>query len=174
MLLADKLRQDGLDYEIVNASQSGGTTSGGLARLAPHLGKKVDIFVLELGINDAFRGIPIAEIRSNLQEIIDRVKKANPGVRIVICGMQVPNYSDDDYVTQFAGMYSDLAQKNGAALVPSLLEHVLGNPELNLSDRIHPNAAGQKILAQNVWHVLEPIARRLSDPVPSGVTIGTR
>src|ERR1700720_3205939 len=100
-LLIDKLHAASLSFEVTNASASGGTTDGGLHRLPPHLKRKIDIFILELGINDAFRGVPIDEIRDNLQEIIDRVKRTNPNVRIVICGMQLPNSSTDDYVSAF-------------------------------------------------------------------------
>ena len=162
MLLVDKLRAAGLDFEVINASQSGVTTQGVLNRLPPHLKRPIDIFILELGINDAFRGIPISEIRDNLQEIIDQVKARNPGARIVVVGMQMPNYSADDYVSAFGQMFADLAAKNHAALVPYLLEGVGGDPSLNLPDGIHPNAAGHKILAQNVWRVLEPVAREVS------------
>ena len=158
-LLVEKLRAAGLNYEVINASQSGGTTTGGLRRLPPHLKHKIDIFILELGINDAFMGVPIDQIRNNLQEIIDQVKAHNPDARIVIAGMRLPNYSTDDYVRVFGQIYVDLAAKNRAALVPYLLEGVGGDPSLNLPDRIHPNAAGQKILAENVWRILEPIAR---------------
>jgi len=90
------------------------------------------------------------------------VKRAHPNVRIVIAGMRLPNYSADDYVSAFGKMYVDLAAKNHAALVPYLLEGVGGDPQLNFPDRLHPNAAGQKILAENVWRVLEPIAREVS------------
>jgi acyl-CoA thioesterase-1 len=76
--------------------------------------------------------------------------------------MQLPNYAADDYVSAFGKMFGGLAAKNGAALVPYLLEGVAGDPALNLPDGIHPNAAGQKILAENVWRVLEPIAREVS------------
>jgi acyl-CoA thioesterase I len=158
-LLVEKLRAAGLNYEVINASQSGGTTTGGLRRLPPHLKHKIDIFILELGINDAFMGLPIDQIRNNLQEIIEHVKAHNPDARIVIAGMRLPNYSTDDYVRVFGQIYVDLAAKNRAALVPYLLEGVGGDPSLNLPDRIHPNAAGQKILAENVWRILEPIAR---------------
>jgi acyl-CoA thioesterase I len=79
----------------------------------------------------------------------------------VIAGMQLPNYGADDYVFAFGRMFTDLATKNNAALVPYLLQGVAGDPSLNLPDGIHPNAAGQKILAENVWRVLEPIAREL-------------
>lgn len=162
-LLAGKLHDAGLNnFEMTNASQTGGTTVGGLQRLGPHLKPKIDIFVLELGINDAFRGEPIAQIRSNLQEIIDRVKAKNPSVHIIICGMQLPNYTADDYVFAFGQLYADLAAKNNATLIPYLLGGVAGDPNLNQPDRVHPTAAGQKILAENVWKVLEPIAREVA------------
>lgn len=161
-LLLDKLRALGLEFEVVNASQSGGTTTSGLARLASHLKRKIDIFILELGINDAFLGRPVEQIEANLQEIIDEVKARNPNVRVIIAGMQLPNYTADDYVSAFGRMYADLAAKNNAALLPYLLEGVGGKSDLNLGDGIHPNARGQKVLAENVWRVLEPIAREVA------------
>lgn len=162
MLLVGKLRAAGLSYELTNASQSGGTTAGGLERLPPHLKHKIDIFILELGTNDLFRGIPSDEIRSNLQEIIDRVRRANPKARLIICGMQLPDSSGDDDISAFGKIYVDLAARNHAALVPYLLAGVAGDPSLNLLDGIHPNAAGHKILAKNVWRVLERIAREVA------------
>ncbi len=162
-LLAEKLRDAGLtNFEITNASQSGGQTGGGLRRLPAQLKRKVDIFILELGINDAFWGVPSAQIRDNLQSIIDQVKTRNPDVRVIIAGMQLPNYAADDYVSAFGQIYADLAAKNKAGLVPYLLEGVGGDPNLNQADRVHPNAAGQKILAENVWRILEPIAREVA------------
>ncbi len=158
-LLVHKLREAGLNYEVTNASASGGTTDGGLRRLPPHLKRKIDIFILELGINDLFLGTPVEEIRNNLQAIIDKVKTRNPNVRIIICGMQLPNSSSGNYVGAFGQMFADLAAKNHAALVPYLLQGVGGDPLLNLPDHIHPNAAGQRVLAENVWRVLKPIAR---------------
>jgi len=133
-----------------------------LQRLPVHLKRKIDIFVLELGINDAFRGVPMDQIQNNLQRIIDKVKARNPNVRVVIAGMQLPNYGADDYVSAFGRMFAELAARNGAALVPYLLDRVAGDPSLNLPDGIHPNAAGQKVLAENVWRVLEPIAREVN------------
>jgi acyl-CoA thioesterase I len=159
MLLTSQLRAAGLEFEIINASQSGGTTTGGLARLPAHLERRIDIFILELGINDAFRGVSVAEIEQNLQEMIDRVRASSRGVHVIIAGMQLSDYSADPYLRAFGQMYSELAAKNHAALVPYLLKGVGGNPALNLGDHIHPNAAGHKILAQTVWSVLEPIAR---------------
>ena len=168
-LLAKKLGAIGLNFDVINASVSGGTTNGGLQRLAAQLTRKIDIFILQLGINDAFRGLSVAQIRDNLQTIIDRVKAKNPEVRVIVVGMQLPNYSTDDFVRDYGQMYVDLAAKNHAGLVPYLLEGVGGNPELNLPDLIHPNAAGHKILAENVWRVLEPIARETSAQAPARV-----
>jgi acyl-CoA thioesterase-1 len=159
LLLADKLRAAGLNFQVTNASATGGTTEGGLERLPAHLKRKIDIFILELGINDAFRGLPVDQIQNNLQQIIDKVKARNPNVRVVITGMQLPNYATDDYVFAFGKIFAELAAKNGGALVPYLLDGVAGDPSLNLPDGIHPNAAGQRILAENVWRVLEPLAR---------------
>jgi acyl-CoA thioesterase-1 len=159
LLLANKLRAAGLNFQVTNASATGGTTEGGLERLPAHLKRKIDIFILELGINDAFRGLPVDQIQNNLQQIIDKVKARNPNVRVVIAGMQLPNYAADDYVFAFGKIFAELAAKNGGALVPYLLDGVAGDPSLNLPDGIHPNAAGQRILAENVWRVLEPLAR---------------
>ena len=159
-LLANKLRAAGLNFQVTNASQTGGTTDGGLERLPGHLKRKIDIFILELGINDAFRGVPVDQIQNNLQQMIDKVKARNPNVRVVIAGMAAPKaFGADDYVLAFGKSFAELAAKNSAALVPYLLDGVAGDPSLNLPDGIHPNAAGQRILAENVWRVLEPVAR---------------
>jgi acyl-CoA thioesterase-1 len=159
-LLANKLRAAGLNFQVTNASQTGGTTDGGLERLPGHLKRKIDIFILELGINDAFRGVPVDQIQNNLQQIIDKVKARNPDVRVVIAGMAAPQaVGADDYVSAFGRMFAELATRNGVLLVPYLLEGVAGDPSLNLPDGIHPNATGQKVLADNVWRVLEPVAR---------------
>jgi acyl-CoA thioesterase-1 len=158
-LLAKKAGATGFNVRVLNAGVSGDTTAGGLRRLPNLLDHRIDILVLELGINDAFRGVPIEQIRSNLQSIIDRAKARFPGVRILIAGMQLPQFAEDDYVRAFGEMFGELARKNNAALVPFLLKGVAGDPTLNLPDAIHPNAAGQRVLAENVWRVLEPIAR---------------
>jgi acyl-CoA thioesterase-1 len=166
-LIGEKMREADYEFEVVNAGWSGDTTAGGLRRLPEVLRsrKKIDIFILELGINDAFRGVTIQQMRANLQAIIDQTRTRHPGVAVVIAGMQLPLYSSDDYVSAFGEMYRTLAEKNRAALIPYLLEGVGGNPEMNQLDRVHPNAAGQRVLADNVWRVLEPMLRKMTVPV---------
>ena len=161
-LLSEQMREAGYEFEIVNAGSSGDTTTGGLRRLPAILRahKKIDVLILELGINDAFRGVPIEQIRSNLQTIIDQTRARYPNVSIVIAGMQLPDYSSTDYVGAFGAIFAALAEKNRATLIPYFLEGVGGNPALNQWDRVHPNAAGQRVLAQNVWRVLEPLLKQ--------------
>jgi acyl-CoA thioesterase-1 len=168
-LIGEKMREAGYEFEVVNAGWSGDTTAGGLRRLPEVLRsrKKIDIFILELGINDAFRGVTIEQMRSNLQAIIDQVRARHPGAAIIIAGMQLPLYSSDDYVSAFGRMFATLAEKNRATLIPYLLEGVGGNPEMNQLDRVHPNAAGQRVLAENVWKVLEPMLRKMSEKSPA-------
>ncbi|MEY2557828.1 MAG: acyl-CoA thioesterase [Verrucomicrobiota bacterium] len=162
-LIAEKMRSANYQFEVINAGSSGDTTAGGLRRLPPLLrGKKIDILILALGINDAFRGVPIEQMRSNLQAIIDQTRARRPKVSVVIAGMQLPLVSSDGYVRAFGEMFGALAEKNHAALIPYLLEGVGGDPDLNQFDRIHPNAAGQRILAENVWRVLEPLLAKIS------------
>jgi acyl-CoA thioesterase-1 len=162
-LIADRMREAGYDFEIVNAGSSGDTTGGGLRRLPAILRahKKIDIFILELGINDAFRGVSIEQIRANLQAIIDQVRARYPNASIVVAGMQLPDYSSDDYVGAFGRIFGAVAEKNRATLIPFFLEGVGGNPALNQWDRVHPNAAGQRVLAENVWRILEPLVRQI-------------
>jgi acyl-CoA thioesterase I len=168
-LVAEKMREAGYEFEVVNAGSSGDTTSGGLRRLPALLcaHKKIDVFILELGINDAFRGVELDQIRDNLQAIIDQVRARHPEAALVIAGMQLPGYSSEDYVKTFGSIFAGLAEKNRATLIPFFLEGVAGNPELNQWDRVHPNAAGQRVLAENVWRVLEPILRKAPREKPA-------
>src|SRR5256885_3960081 len=164
-LVAEKMRTAGYEFEVVNAGSSGDTTTGGLRRLPAILRAhhEIDIFILELGINDAFRGVPIEQIRANLQAIVDQVRARHPNVAIVVAGMQLPDYSSNDYLGAFGALFAPLAEKNRATLIPFFLEDVGGNPELNQWDRVHPNAAGQRVLADNVWRVLEPMLRKIRE-----------
>ena len=112
-------------------------------------------------INDGLRGLPVDGAKQNLQAIIDRTKSKYPAVKVVLVGMQVPSNLGRDYTTGFRAIFPDLAAANSAALIPFLLDGVGGIPELNLPDGIHPTPAGHKIVAENVWKVLEPVLRTM-------------
>jgi acyl-CoA thioesterase-1 len=156
-LIEQKIHSRNLPFEVVNAGLSGDTSAGGLRRIDWLVQKKIDVLVLELGANDGLRGLPIVAMELNLQAIIDRVKAKNPQAKIVIAGMQIPPNLGGDYATAFRAAFAELAQKNNAALIPFLLEDVGGHVEMNQHDQIHPTPAGHKIVAENVWHVLEPL-----------------
>lgn len=152
-------RLDSLGYEqykVVNAGLSGETTAGGLNRLDWVLERQpVDIFVLELGANDGLRGIDPEETRRNLKAMIEKVRDANPEVKIILAGMMVPPSMGPEYSREFRQVFPEVAEEKEVALIPFLLENVAGEAELNQGDGIHPTEEGQKILAENVWEVLE-------------------
>lgn len=158
-LLQNKVDAAGLKYEVVNAGVSGDTSAGGLRRMDWLLRRKIDVLVLELGGNDGLRGLPPSATRTNLQTIIDRTKAKYPRAKIVIAGMQMPPNMGEEYTRAFREIFPELAKANKAALVPFLLEGVGGKPDLNLSDQIHPNPEGHRIIAENVWKVLKPLLR---------------
>jgi len=158
-VIQTKIDSLGLDYVVVNSGLSGETTSGGLGRINWVLNQKVDVFVLEFGANDGLRGISLAETRENLQAIIDRVRKKYPGIPIILAGMQLPPNLGQDYTKEFKSIFEELAEKNALEIIPFLLKDVGGIPELNQDDGIHPNVEGQKIVANNVWVVLEPLLK---------------
>lgn len=165
-LLTKKAEAAGSNLIVMNAGVSGDTTSGGLRRLPHLLQHHIDVLVLELGINDAFRGVPVPQIEANLQRIIDLTKKRYPQVQIVIAGMQLPMAGGEVYLAQFDTLFPKLAARNHATLIPFLLQGVAGDPALNQNDMIHPNASGQKILAANVWPVVQRVLRNraLAEP----------
>lgn len=146
-----------LNYTVINAGLSGETTASGKNRLDWVLNQKADVFILELGANDGLRGIPLTETRQNLQDIIDSVREKNPDMVIILAGMQIPPNMGQEYTAEFRRIFPELADKNEALIIPFLLDNVAGIPELNQVDGIHPTVEGQKIVADNVWEVLEPV-----------------
>ena len=159
-LIGERLDSSGFKYEVINAGVSGETTTGGVRRLAWILQRqRVDIFVLELGANDGLRGIEPAQTQKNLVRMIGMVREANPDVQVVLAGMQVPPNMGPEYAQRFAAVFPDVAQSQNVALIPFLLEGVGGIDSLNQADGIHPTAAGQKIVAENVWEVLGRVVR---------------
>ena len=156
-LIQQKIDSLGLPYKTVNAGLSGETSAGGKARIGWVLRQPADIFVLELGANDGLRGIELAGTRKNLQSILDSVKAKNPATQLVVAGMQMPPNLGQKYTSDFRKIFTGLAQANQAALIPFLLDNVGGIARLNQQDGIHPTAEGHRIVAENVWKVLEPL-----------------
>jgi acyl-CoA thioesterase-1 len=156
-LLQLRLDSLGLPYRTVNAGLSGETATAGNQRINWVLRQPVDIFVLELGGNDALRGIDPEVCFQSLDSILTKVKSKYPEAKLVVAGMEAPPNLGPDYIRQFHNIYPRLAEKHGAALIPFFLEGVGGVSELNLPDGIHPNAEGQKVVLENVWKVLYPL-----------------
>jgi acyl-CoA thioesterase-1 len=155
-LLASKISQLGYGFRVINASVSGETTAGGLARL-PHALEvhKPRILVLELGGNDGLRSLPLASTHDNLDKMISLAQAR--GITVLLLGMRVPPNYGERYTTGFYNMYTDLAQAHKLALVPFLLDRVALNPVLMQADGLHANEAGQPLLLDNVWPKLVPL-----------------
>jgi acyl-CoA thioesterase I len=154
-LIQEKVKAANLNYNVVNAGNSGETSAGGRGRIDWVLKQPVDVFVLELGANDGLRGVPVSETNRNLQAIIDKVKAKYPDAKLVLAGMQVPPNMGTAYASQFKAMFPKLAEKNDMKLIPFLLEGVGGVAKLNQGDGIHPTKEGAKVVAENVWNVLK-------------------
>lgn len=146
-----------LPYKVVNAGLSGETTAGGASRIDWILKQPIDIFILELGGNDGLRGIKPASSYENLQTIIDKTKAKYPAVQIIIAGMMAPPNMGADFTSKFKNIFPKLAEENKTLLIPFLLEGVGGVPALNQADGIHPNPEGHRIVAENIWPILQPI-----------------
>lgn len=156
-LIEDKIEEQALPYKIINAGLSGETTAGGRSRISLLLSQPIDVFVLGLGANDLLRGIPVSNTKDNLQAIIDRVKGSNPGVKMLLLGLEAPAYIADSYAQEFRQVFRTVATTNNMAFVPFLLDGVAGIPDLNLRDGFHPSAGGYKIIAETVWKVLKDL-----------------
>ncbi len=160
-LIQKKIDSAKWNFKVINAGLSGETSAGGLRRADWLLRQKVDVLVLELGGNDALRGIDVETTKKNLQGIIDAAKAKHPTVKIVLAGMQAPPNMGQSYAKAFQSIYPDLAKKNHVPLIPFLLEGVGGNPKLNLPDGIHPTPEGHKIVSEVVWKTLSPVLKEL-------------
>ena len=154
-LLQDRLIREGYGYRVINASISGDTTSGGLRRLPRALEQNGPAFVvIELGGNDGLRGTPIHVIRRNLMQMINKCKEV--GARVILAGMLIPPNYGQAYTDDFASLYTELSDGKDVLLIPFFMKNVALDPSLMQQDGIHPNAAGQPKLLENVWTVLQP------------------
>lgn len=161
-LLQERIHDAGFDFDVINAGLSGETTAAGARRAGWVLRRPVAVFVLALGGNDGLRGIPPDETERNLQTIVETVRREQPNTRVILAGMQAPPNMGPDFSEAFRAVFPRVAEKFDLPLVPFLLEGVGGVSELNQRDGIHPNAAGQKRVAENVWMVLKRVLQELN------------
>ena len=155
-LLEERLKRERPDYNVANASISGETTAGGLARIAKVLDRhKPAVVIVELGANDGLRGLPVAAMKKNLAAIIQQSQQA--GARVLLVGMRLPPNYGEGYTRAFESAFTDLAKSHRTALLPFLLEGFGEKTELFQADRIHPTEAAQSAVLKNVWKPLAPL-----------------
>lgn len=155
-LLQEKLTSEGFAHRVVNASVSGETSNGGLARLPASLQSHApDLVILELGGNDGLRGLPLQALEDNLQAMIDMIKQAD--AEVLLAGIQIPPNYGPRYTEPFAQIFPSLAERESLPLVPFLIDGIAQQPELMQNDGIHPKAEAQFMIVDNVWPVLKPL-----------------
>jgi|GEM_PF-131365 len=152
-----KIDSAGLPFRVVNAGIDGLTTRGALCRIRSWLDGHLAVVVLELGANDALGGVAPKELRRNLQAVIDTVRKVQPAAPIVLEGLKAPQRLHIEDAIQYEAVFEELSKRNDIALVPSLLDGVLENPQLMQADGLHPNAKGEAIVGRHVWSVIKGI-----------------
>jgi len=161
-VLQEKLDEAGLDYEMVNASVSGDTSTGALRRYERALEGNVRVLVVELGANDGLRGVPVDLLKSNLSRIIEAAQAR--GITVLLCRMEALPMYGWDYTVAFHKAFDELGQRYDVPLVPFILMNVIGNRELMQPDRAHPNAAGARAIADNIWPFLKPLLAGTTAP----------
>jgi len=155
-LLQAKLSQEQYDFRVINASVSGETSTGGLARLPAMLDThQPDLVILELGGNDGLRGLPLNTLKTNLQEMIALIQAS--GARILLAGIQIPPNYGPRYTVPFFELFGELATENDLPIVPFLIDGIPQQPELMQTDGIHPRAEAQWMIVENVWPHLKPL-----------------
>ena len=155
-LFQNKLNHKYLSYNVINAGLSGETSAGGLRRVDWMLKNKVDFFILELGANDALRGLDLDHTYKNLVGIIKKVRDKYPMAKIYLCEMRAPPNLGLEYTKKFENLFVKVAKDTNVKTIPFILEKVAGNSDLNLQDGIHPTAEGHKVIAENIWRALAP------------------
>jgi acyl-CoA thioesterase-1 len=157
--LEEALRTNGHDVTVINGGVSGDTTAGGRARLDWLIsGQKIDAAIVELGANDALRGLPPADARKNLDAILTALK--DKGIEVLLAGMMAPRNMGPEYVRDFDAMYPDLAKKHGVLLYPFFLEGVALQDDLLLADGMHPNERGVDVMVESILPTVEALLNR--------------
>ena len=158
-MIQRKIDASRLPYQVVNAGVSGETSAGLLRRLDWVLRREADVIVVETGANDGLRGLPVSATRATIGNVLARIRRERPNAKILLVQMEAPPNLGQEYTSAFHGMFAELAREHEATLMPFLLEGVAGESRLNQSDGIHPNNAGERIVADNVWRVLQPMLK---------------
>jgi acyl-CoA thioesterase I len=158
-VLQESFREKGLPVEVINHGVSGDTTTGAVRRLEAALAERPAILIVALGANDGLRGVPVARVRENLELIVSTAQAV--GTRVLLVGMDALPIHGLRYTLDFHQTYPDLAAKYNLPLVPFMLAGVFGNPDLMSRDRVHPNAAGARVIAANIWPHLHPMAHSM-------------
>jgi acyl-CoA thioesterase-1 len=160
-LMRQRLADERIDYSVANASISGDTTSGGRARLPALMERlKPSIVIVELGANDALRGVPLSTTEDNLRTIIEQAQQGH--AKVVLIGMYVPPNYGPDYTQKFHGLYGELSKEFHLPLVPFLLAGIVDKPDMFQADQIHPTQQAQPVLLDNVWPAIKPLLRTSS------------
>jgi acyl-CoA thioesterase I len=167
-LIEKKSAADGLPIKAINAGLSGETTAGAVRRIDWVLRSPADLVVVESGANDALRGLSPDAARANLMRVIDAIRKKQPRAKIVLVQMEAPPNFGSAYTSAFRSVYTDISSKEKIPLVPFLLSGVAGISRYNQADGVHPNLAGERIVADNVWKALKPIVAQLDRAEKSG------
>jgi acyl-CoA thioesterase I len=167
-LIEKKAEADGLPIRAVNAGLSGETTAGAARRIDWVLRTPADLVVVEGGANDALRGLSPDAARANLERVISTIRQKQPRAKIVLVQMEAPPNYGPAYTRSFRAVYADVARKENIPLLPFLLNGVAGISRLNQPDGVHPNLAGERIVADNLWKALKPIVAQLDRGVKSG------
>ena len=163
-LIQRRIDDAGLEYMVQNAGVSGETSAGARRRIDWLMTQQPPaVLVIETGANDGLRGLDPDAMRQNLEAIVDRAQQQVPPPRIVIVGMEAPPNMGRSYTNRFREVFRSMAEERGVAYVPFLLDGVAGIDSLNQADGIHPTPAGQRIMAETVWRVLEPLLREPGD-----------
>ncbi len=155
--LQDLLDEKGYNYRVDNQGVSGDTSTDGLARIGNVIAAKPALVILEFGGNDGLRGVPVENTRSNIAEMITQLQSAK--IPLVLAGITLPPNYGPDYVKPFTAIYPDLAKKYNVRLMPFLLAHVVVRPALMRSDGIHPTEPGNRIVAQDVFDLIQPMLK---------------
>lgn len=156
-LIQQKIDAEKLPYRTINAGVSGDTSSGGLARLERWLVNPIDVFILELGLNDFLRGLPASATYNNLDKILAKVSKKYPECKLAIMGMEIPEFIAASRIDEFKGIFRKLAENHNASLVPFFLDGVAGISQLNMKDGIHPSSKGYVVIVDNVWPTIKSL-----------------